>query len=293
MLKTLKNYPVIAICLFVAIMLLPNLDTIQVSIMEARNFITAREMVLNDHWLLTTMNGEPRYQKPPLPTWFSALSAIIFGVKSVFAMRLPAILMVMAMACFMFYLSRSILKSRTQSLINALVLITSLYVSLITIEAPWDIFTHGFMLIAIYHLYKLFKAKTILWKNTVLAGVFIGLSLLSKGPIAFYALLLPFLIAYGFAFKYKQVKQKIIPFISIILIALVVGGWWFLYVRLADPITFESITNDEAGKWGSYNTGPIYYYWSFFVQSGISDHSSIYFIIISLYETPGQSLESL
>lgn len=267
--KLLKNYPVIAICLFVAIMLLPNLDTLQVSIMEARNFITAREMVLNDHWLLTTMNGEPRYQKPPLPTWFSALSAILFGVKSVFAMRLPAILMVMAMASFIFYLSRNILNSRTQSLINAFVLITSLYVTLITIEAPWDIFTHGFMLIAIYHLYKLFKAKSILWKNTVLAGVFIGLSILSKGPIAVYALLLPFLIAYGFAFKYQQVKQKLIPFISIILIALVVGGWWFLYVRLADPITFEAITNDEAGKWGSYNTRPIYYYWSFFVQSGI------------------------
>lgn len=269
MLKTLKNYPVLTICLFVAIMLLPNLDTLQVSIMEARNFITAREMVLNDHWLLTTMNGEPRYQKPPLPTWLSAVSAIIFGVKSVFAMRLPAILMVMAMASYMFFLSRSVLKGSTQSLINAFILTTSLYVTLITIEAPWDIFTHGFMLIAIYHLYRLLQAKTVPWKNTILAGVFLGLSLLSKGPIAVYALLLPFLMAYGFAFKYKQVKQKIMPFISIVLIALVVGGWWFLYVRLADPIAFEAITNDEAGKWGSYNTRPIYYYWSFFVQSGI------------------------
>ncbi|WP_044399548.1 glycosyltransferase family 39 protein [Lacinutrix sp. Hel_I_90] len=269
MLKTLKNYPVLTICLFVAVMLLPNLDTLQVSIMEARNFISAREMVLNDHWLLTTMNGEPRYQKPPLPTWLSAVSAIIFGVKSVFAMRLPAILMVMAMASYMFFLSRSVLKGSAQSLINALILTTSLYVTLITIEAPWDIFTHGFMLIAIYHLYRLLQAKTVPWKNTILAGVFLGLSLLSKGPIAVYALLLPFLIAYGFAIKYKQMKQKIMPFISIVLIALVVGGWWFLYVRLADPVAFEAITNDEAGKWGSYNTRPIYYYWSFFVQSGI------------------------
>ncbi|MGB2683418.1 MAG: glycosyltransferase, partial [Olleya sp.] len=59
--KLLKDYPIIFICLLLAVMLLPNLETIQVTIMEARNFITAREMLLDDHWILTTMNGEARY----------------------------------------------------------------------------------------------------------------------------------------------------------------------------------------------------------------------------------------
>lgn len=52
-----------------------NLDVLDVTIMEARNFITAREMTLDGNWLLTTMNGEPRYQKPPLPTWLAAISS--------------------------------------------------------------------------------------------------------------------------------------------------------------------------------------------------------------------------
>ena len=56
----------------VLVMLLPGLNTVQVSIMEARHFISAHEMVADGHWLLTTMNGEPRYEKPPLPTWLSA-----------------------------------------------------------------------------------------------------------------------------------------------------------------------------------------------------------------------------
>lgn len=269
MIKLLKKYPAIAICLFVAVMLIPNLDTLQVTIMEARNFITAREMIENDNWLLTTMNGEPRYQKPPLPSWITALSGIIFGSKSVFGMRLPAILMIMLTGSYVFYLSRSILKSRMHSMINALIAVTSFYVIGITVEAPWDIFTHGFMLVGIYSLHKFLKREKTDWKHATLAGVFIGLSILSKGPISFYALLLPFLIAYGFTFKYKYLKGKTTALLSILGIALCVGGWWYLYVRTQDPATFEAITGAETGKWKTYNTRPIYYYWSFFTQSGL------------------------
>ncbi len=269
MLKTLKKYPILFLSLFVALMLLPNLETLQVTIMEARNFITAREMIENDNWILTTMNGEARYQKPPLPTWLSALSSMIFGVKSVFGMRLPAVFMVMIVGNYMFYLSRSILKSRMHSMINALVVVTSFYVIGITIEAPWDIFAHGFMLIAIYNLNKVFKKEDANWKNALQAGVFIGLSILCKGPVSFYALLLPFLLAYGFSLKYKYIKRKATALVSTLIVALVVGGWWYLYVRLQDPETFNAITSKETGNWTSYNVRPFYYYWSFFTQSGL------------------------
>ena len=267
--ESLKKHPVIILCLLIAIMLLPSLGTLQVTIMEARNFITAREMLLENNWLLTTMNGVARYEKPPLPTWFAAISAAIFGIKSVFAMRLPAIIMVMVMGSFMFYFSRSILKSRAHSMVNALILITSFYVIAITVEAPWDIFAHGFILIAIYNLNKLFRAESTSWKHTLLAGICIGASLLCKGPVSIYALLLPFLIAYGFTFKYRNIKAKVFSFFSILILALIVGGWWYLYVRYKDPLTFNAITERETGNWTSYNIRPFYYYWSFFTQSGL------------------------
>ena len=53
----------VAFIVFVA-----HLQVLLINIMEARNFITAREMIVDGNWLLTTINGEPRYQKPPLPT---------------------------------------------------------------------------------------------------------------------------------------------------------------------------------------------------------------------------------
>ncbi|MBQ0739189.1 glycosyltransferase family 39 protein, partial [Aquimarina celericrescens] len=69
-----------------------NLDAIYVNIMEARNFITAREMINLNNWLLTTLNDVPRYQKPPLPTWLTALFGNLANFKSLILLRLPAAL---------------------------------------------------------------------------------------------------------------------------------------------------------------------------------------------------------
>ena len=269
MLKTLEKHPIISICILVAFMLLPNLEVIPISIMEARNFITVREMRMDNNWLLTTMNGEARYEKPPLPSWLAAISSFIFGIKSVFGLRLPAVIMVMLIGSYVYKLSDVLLKKHTHSFINALIAITSFYIIGIIIEAPWDIFTHGFMLVAIFHLMQLFKKENNYWKHTLISGICIGLSFMCKGPVSIYALLLPFLIAYGFTFKYKRFKTKTLSYITIIILTCIVGLWWYLYVRLQDPTTFETITKTETGNWTSFNVRPFYYYWSFFTQSGM------------------------
>lgn len=64
--KLIPNY---TFWLFVVacLMLFTHLDVIEVNIMEARNFITAREMATHNSWILTTLNDLPRYEKPPLP----------------------------------------------------------------------------------------------------------------------------------------------------------------------------------------------------------------------------------
>jgi hypothetical protein len=165
--------------------------------------------------------------------------------------------------------SKKALNNKVHSFINGLIVITSLYVIAIVIEAPWDIFTHGFMLVAIYHLFQLFEKQNNYFKHTLFAGLFIGLSILCKGPISIYALLLPFLISYGIIYRFNDIKSKGFSFFSVVIIGLVVGGWWYLYVRMEDPSTFLQMTKTETSNWSSYNIRPFYYYWSFFVQSGI------------------------
>lgn len=269
MIKAIEKYPLATLSIVVTIMLLVQLDVPHVSIMEARNFITAREMVHSDNWLLPTMNGEPRFQKPPLPTWLTAISGLLFGINNLFALRLPASLMVLFSGFCIYYLSLKLNLPKKQSLNNGLILVTSFYIVAIIIEAPWDIFSHGFMLAGLYFLFNFFEKNSSIWKNTLLSAIFIGLSILSKGPVSLFAIFLPFLISYGITFKFRSLKKKKIPFSCFIILFLLIGSWWFIYIRLADPKEFLKIANIEIGNWGSYNIRPFYYYWSFFTQSGL------------------------
>lgn len=267
--KYIEKHPVISIIVFSLLLLLPNLNSAVLTIMEARNFITAREMVLDGNWILTTMNGNPRYEKPPLPTWLTAISGILFGMKSLFALRLPAALLVAFSGVFMYLFAKKLTKDQILSTIIGFIFITSFYIIGIINEAPWDIFTHGFMIAAIYFLFRFFETNTDVWKNAIFAGILSGLSLMSKGPVSLYALLLPFIISYAIIFKFKHFKVKILPLLSFIILMLAIGGWWFMYVRMVDDEAFIEIAKQETSRWGSYNVRPFYYYWSFFVQSGI------------------------
>lgn len=269
MIKTIEKYPLLSLTIIVLAMLLIHLDVPNITIMEARNFISSREMIQDHNWILTTMNGEPRYQKPPLPTWLTAISGLIFGVNSLFALRLPAALMVLFSGFICYYFSLKLSLSKNHSFRNSLILVTSFYVVGILNEAPWDIFAHGFIFAGIYFLFTLFEEHTANWKKALFAAVFFGLSMLSKGPVSLFAVFLPFIISYGIVFKFKNFKQKLVPFLSFIILFIILGSWWFVYVRYADPEAFLAIATRETGNWSSYNVKPFYYYWSFFVQSGL------------------------
>jgi len=269
MIKAIEKHAVLSLIVVILLMLLIHLDVPNITIMEARNFITAREMIQDNNWLLTTLNGEARYQKPPLPTWLTAISGILFGVNSLFALRLPAALMVLFIGILIYFFSLKLTLSKNHSFRNSLIVVTSFYVIGILNEAPWDIFAHGFMLVALFFLFQFFSKKNHLWRNALLAAILVGLSILSKGPVSLFALFLPFLISYGIIYKFKNFKQKIVPFLIFILLFSIVGSWWFIYVRLADQEAFLAIAARETNNWSSYNVKPFYYYWNFFIQSGI------------------------
>ncbi len=246
-----------------------TIDAVPVTIMEARNFISAREMLTDGNWILTTMNGEARYQKPPLPTWITAFFGMLFGIKSVLALRWSALLFLASIGISTYLLSKTLELGKSHSLINGFVVLSSFYVIGIIIEAPWDIYAHGFMLMALYQLYIMLKNEKTSIVQSLLFVIFLAGSVLSKGPVSLYVLFLSFVIAYAIAFKLKGNLLHFLKLISLLIFGIVLGGWWYFYVRIADPETFTAIASKETSNWSSYNVRPFYYYWSFFVQSGI------------------------
>ena len=266
---TLKKNNVFWLVLACLAIFFTNFNALYVNIMEARNFITAREMLNDGNWLLTTINGLPRYQKPPLPTWLTAFSGGIFGLDSLAALRLPAALMGTLTILATYFFSVRILKNKKLAFIGTLILVSSFYIVLAGRDANWDIFTHAFMMVCIYSLYLLFTSEDKKYQYALLAAIFFGFSFMSKGPVSLYALLLPFLIAYGVVYKFKKMKAKLAPLLIFLVVALIISGWWYWYTYTFDAATVLKVQSRETSNWTGYNVRPFYYYWSFFTQSGV------------------------
>lgn len=267
--KALRNNHFFILVLACIAIFFVNLDTLFVNIIEARNFISAREMLQDGNWLLTTLNAEPRYQKPPLPTWLTAFSGAIFGLKSVAALRLPAAILALITVLFSYKISIKVTANKTYAFISGLVLATSFYIVASGRDGQWDIFTHGFMMVCIYQLYLFFTQDEKKYQHVLLAAVFFGCSFMSKGPVSMYALMLPFIIAFGIVYKYENTKSRILPLALFLILSLVLSGWWYWYTYTYDPIAVAEITKRETSNWTGYNVRPFYYYWSFFIQSGV------------------------
>jgi len=251
------------------VLFISNLDVVYVNIMEARNFISAREMLIHGNWIHTTLNLAPRYEKPPLPTWFTALAMGLSGKNNLYGLRLPAVIAVIILIFSSFKFMLLVVKNNFQAFASSLVLATSFYIIFSGRNAQWDIFAHSFMLLAIWQIFIALKANKISYKNWLLGGFFVGLSILSKGPVSLFALFLPFLIAYGFTYKFRGFSKKIKPVLLALIIALIIGGWWALYIYLTDIEAVQRIAAKETVAWSNRNIRPWYYYWSFFTQSGM------------------------
>ncbi|MAN58982.1 MAG: hypothetical protein CMC08_04005 [Flavobacteriaceae bacterium] len=246
-----------------------NLDALYVNIMEARNFITAREMLHDGNWLLTTINGEPRYQKPPLPTWLTAISAALFGLKSLTALRLPAALVTLLLVLVSHRFFLQLTQRRTFAFVGSLILATSFYIVFAGRNGQWDIFTHAFMMVCIYQFYLFFTSEEKKYRRALWAAVFFSLSFMSKGPVSVYALLLPFLLAFGIVYRFRNMKSRWLPLLLFLVVAIMLSGWWHWYTYTFDPKSVAEITQRETANWTGYNVRPFYYYWSFFTQSGV------------------------
>ena len=266
---TNRNIQLFLLLLISCIAFLVNNGAIEANIMEARNLTTAREMLQKSNWLEPTMNGELRLEKPPLPTWIAAATMRFSGDENLSLLRLPAALAALLMIFFLFKLTSELTEDQLLPFLVAGTASTSFYIFFMARDISWDIFCHSFMIGAIWLFHKGLKSKGSGWGELTGAGILMGLSFLSKGPIAFYALLLPYLIARTFSYGMKEAINHKAALSVMVLIALVVSLWWPVMIWLSHPEFSALIAQQESTAWLNRSTRPFYHYWSFPVQSGV------------------------
>lgn len=254
----------LVVCLFAFFV---NNQVIPADLMESRNLATAQEMIHTDNYLMPTMNGEPRLEKPPLPTWIAAGVELLLP-GNLIVQRYMAGISATIMTFFLYFLVFRLTKNRNLGLISSLVLVSCFNIILMGRTATWDIYCHSFMLGAIYFLVLGLEEKGRQWKWFILTGIFLGLSFLSKGPVSFYALLLPFLISYIIMFR-PSAKGKGLPILVMLLVCLIISTWWPVYARLSHPELSVAVASKESSSWLGHNVRPLYYYWQFPAEAGI------------------------
>jgi len=255
----------ICFCAFFA-----HLGAHDVDIMEARNFVTAREMAVSGNWLVPTLNGALRIAKPPLPTWITAAARIAGGdIDDNALMRLPAALAACLMVLALWGLVRVIAKDRLMPFMCAAVLATCMLIIDNGRRGSWDIYCHSFMLTAVWALtYGWEKAPAWAW-SFVAAGLFMAFSFMSKGPVAFYALLLPFIISYAVYGDRRRIFGHWPWLVLSLLLAVAISAAWPLYIYCTHPQAVGMAAAAETAAWANRHVRPVYFYLSFPFYAGI------------------------
>lgn len=245
-----------------------NNSALPTDIMESRNLVTAREIVDGGNWLLPTMNGELRLEKPPLPTWVAAAIESV-APDNLAAQRIAPGIMGVVWTLFLYLFVKAVSGRRRLGYIASIVFLTCYQIVLMGRTATWDIYCHAFMMGAIYYLYKgLSEDRSRQWRYFPLAGLMMGLSFLSKGPVSFYALLLPWLIA-AVPTLQLSMRGKWKSFAVMLVIGVALSAAWYIYLYLFEPQAVDQVIHKETGSWSNHNVRPWWYYWRFFAEMGL------------------------
>ena len=250
----------LAAALLAALTCLWRLDALPISrSQEARVAETAREMLASGDYLLPRLNGELRFQKPPLAYWLTAGSYRLLGRVDEFAARLPAALAAGAVMLGVFAWTRR--RFGTQAALGALAVLGS---SVITLRFFHTAETDPLLLLwvclgalgafgVVGGERPARGSRFLLW-----AGI-TGASLAKGLPPA----LLPLLTAIVWCLLRRDFRRLPALFWPPgLLLLVVVGGAWYVYLWRHAPDAFAAILGREIGDTYLHgdHAGPPWYY---------------------------------
>lgn len=191
----------------------------------------AREMIVLDEYFRPYINYQPFWEKPPLFMWLQVLSMKLFGVGA-YAARFPNAICGMLTLVLLYRMGRKLYDHRF-GLIWALTyfgtVLPFLYFKSGIIDPWFNLFIFGgIYLFILFHWKKSGRDETLPWRPghyLVLAGLVIGLGILTKGPVAYLLAALTF----GVYWIYQRFRFYVsIPeFLGFTLAALAVTFTWF------------------------------------------------------------------
>ena len=226
------DFAIIALCAFFAFFLhiwgVPLFDLDEGAFAEA-----TREMLHSGNFAATYLEGMPRYDKPILSYWFQALSVSIFGVHE-FAFRLPsAIAATLWITASYQFVKKEV--DRNTAIFAVLLIANTLWIALIGRAAIADAWLNLFISLSMFEIWRHWQRGD---RNSLLrCYIWLGLGLLTKGPVSVAIPLLASGLFYGFHGQWRRWLKAIFnPLGWLILVALLAP--WLISVYHAQGLAF-------------------------------------------------------
>jgi len=224
----------------------------------------SREMIVTNDFLRVQVNYQPFFEKPPLFFWIQVVSMKLFGINE-FGARFPNAI-VGIITLLVLYQIGSFLFNRQFGFIWSMAYFGSILPHLYFKSGIIDPLFNLFIFSGIYYSLKFkwkkeFSNEITLNKSQpfylVISGLFVGLAILTKGPVA-YLIVFLVLIVYWISIPFKMFVS-IPKFIGFSLIAIaVMFGWFGVEIIMHGPdfviefITYQIrlFSTEDAGHGG-------------------------------------------
>ncbi len=252
---------IVIICLSAAVLFIPFLGLVHLFDWDEINFAEcAREMLVTGDWSTVTINFQPFWEKPPLFIWMQATSMYVFGVNE-FAVRLPNAICGIITLVMLFKIGRS-LYDRKFGFLWALVYAGSLLPQFYFRSGIIDPWFNLFIFLGLHQFILHCNDPGGQGKRIYFAGIFAGLAILTKGPVAIVVLFLC-VLAYFIPFRRKEVPGTS-SWMKLIATVVIAGSIWFLMLLVSGnghvigefvDYQLRLFETEEAG-----HGGPFYYH---------------------------------
>ena len=228
-----KYIDLLFIALAAGILFVPFLGGVHLFDWDEINFAeSAREMLQTHDFLTVQINYHLFWEKPPLFIWMQVLSMKLFGVNE-FAARFPDA-MAGVVTLMVLYLIGEKLFSRRFGLIWVLVYAGSILPQLYFRSGIIDPWFNLFIFLGIYFMALYLESRKNRKEdlNIFLSAAFIGLAIMTKGPVGLLVLLLSLTVWLILRGSWKKVfRWRFLLIYGFTL--LIVGGFWFI-LQIAD-----------------------------------------------------------
>lgn len=247
-----------------ALLFIPFLGGVHLFDWDEINFAEiSREMILQEDYLRVSIDFEPFYQKPPFFFWLQVLAMQVFGVGE-FAARLPNALCGIITIVLLYNLGRRLYNpvfGHFWAFTYLGSVLPFLYFKSGIIDPWFNLFIFLGLYYAILYYWKKegfrYDLRRPSWYYLFWAGLFTGLGILTKGPVAFLLISLTFFVYW----VYQRFRFYItVPaYLFFTVTAFFLTATWFGIETLVNGPTFvkaffaynvELATTESAGHGG-------------------------------------------